>query len=231
MLTSDRLTSNLVFEIERANVALSRWAERKNDWLDSTESNYKQNVEEFTCTIQALKENEEQLENIREHQEMVKNQQTKELEEYSTKLKSLLGQKQDLFQALQVSQLEEEKEKKRLQTALEELTLVQKKTSRKVDEISYGVQQYGVLGLEFVRCEGECMRFVFTQIDARLPARQFYFTMFVDANDRYNLVDTYPVLDRQLALTLVNDLNEDNNISKFVVRMRSAFKKLSTRAF
>jgi len=230
MLT-DRLTSNLAFEIERANIALNRWAERKNDWLDSTESNYKQNVEEFTCTIQALKENEEQLENIREHQEIVKKQQVQELNDYSSTLKQLLGQKQELFQSLQVSQLEEEKEKKRLQTAQEELALVQKKVNYKVDEITCGVQQYSALGLEFVRCEGECMRFVFTQIDARLPARQFYFTMFVDANDRYNLVDTYPVLDRQFVLTIVNDLNEDNNISKFVVRMRSAFKKLSTRAF
>ena len=67
------------------------------------------------------------------------------------------------------------------------------------------------------------MKFVFSQIDSNCPNRQFYFLMFVDNNNIYQLVETCPPLNPNDCSKLLEDLNEDNEIGIFVFRLRQLF--------
>lgn len=228
-MLGERLTANLASEIERANQALARWVEKKKDSLESSETNYKQQVEECAYTITALKENKAQLENAREYQNEIKFQQQKEIIDYSTETKQLLLQKQELYNIYQTCENEEEREKIRLASVRLELDGLHKKLDHTINDLSQGMKKYAALGLEFQRSQGESMKFIFTQIDIKQPLRPFSFTMFVDADDMYNLVETFPVLDSLFCMQTMQTLNQDNDIGQFVFRMRQAFVQLVAR--
>ena len=97
---------------------------------------------------------------------------------------------------------------------------------RTLNDLTHGIRLYSSLGLEFQKADGDCMKFVFTQISLEDTSKQYYFTMFVDENDVYQLVDSRPILPRALCSMHLKRLNEDNNIGRFVVSMRKAFKNI-----
>jgi hypothetical protein len=51
----------------------------------------------------------------------------------------------------------------------------------------------------------------------------FSFTIFVDTNNLYQLVDSSPSLRLDQSLDVVQELNQTNNIAKFVTRTRKMF--------
>ena len=230
MIAGERLTTSLALEVEKANLALSRWIERKNDWLELSEVNYTQNVEEITCTITALKDHNDQLENTRSLQDKLKSQQKSEIEAYTMAAKTIASHKQDLLNQLLISENEEEKERRRLQIAYAELETLRNQVGNTIDNLSHGLSKYLALGLEFQRGDGESMRFTFTQIDPKQTSKQFYFSIYVDENNSYNLIETYPKLDSSFCECTVSQLNADNNMSKFVVKMRRAFVQIATNS-
>ncbi len=73
------------------------------------------------------------------------------------------------------------------------------------------------------------MKFIFTQIDPRDPTRQFFFLMYVDSNDRFQLVESNPVLDNAYTMKHLEVLNMDNNVGKFVAKMRKAYVTLANK--
>jgi hypothetical protein len=224
MLT-EKLTANVSLELEKSNVALNRWIERKSDWLDSSDLNYKQQAEECIFTISALKENGLQIENAREKQSYIKLQQQREITDCNNFVNQLLNEKQELLQKLSQSEIEGEREKQRLLNAQNELNSIHQKIQYSINSLSEGMSKYAAFGLEFQRSEGESMKFIFTQIDQKEPQKPFSFTMYVDSSDIYNLVETRPVLEVGFCDKLMETLNKDNDIRKFVIQMRKAFIK------
>jgi len=218
------LTSKLRLELEKTNVAFARWAEKQGDWLDSTETHFTQMMEECDCTIKALHENDQQLEDVRMQNVEIKEQQRAEVEHYLLQTERLRQQKKALEQQLRKTEEDEAKEMSRVELARSEHEEVREKMERSLNDLTHGVRMYAALGLEFHKAEGECMKFVFTQLDSLDPSRQFYFLMFVDAEDRYQLVETSPVVPEHISQQHVATLNLDNNIGRFVVNMRKAFK-------
>jgi uncharacterized pyridoxamine 5'-phosphate oxidase family protein len=73
---------------------------------------------------------------------------------------------------------------------------------------------------------GDCMKFGFTQIDRDDPSHECFFIIFVDNNNCYQLVETIPSLPKSSTDSYLTSLNENNNISAFVVNMRKAFVQL-----
>lgn len=217
------LTSNLRLELEKTNVAFVRWAEKQQDWLGSTETHFANQMEECDCTIQALHENDRQLEEVRQQNVEIKEQQRAEIEHYLMQTERLRQQKKTLEQQLRKSEEDEAKEMSRVEAARVEHDDVRDKMERSLNDLTHGVRMYAALGLEFHKAEGECMKFVFTQLDPTNPSKQFYFLMFVDADDRYQLVETNPVVPAHICQQHIKTLNMDNNIGRFVVNMRKAF--------
>lgn len=228
-MLGEKLTAPLISEIERTNQALARWVDKKKDSLDSNDENYKQQVEQHVCTITALTDQKYQLESERENQNNIKLNQQQEIQEFANMTKQLINQKSELHNLHQSAIDEEEREKVRLTAAQLELDGMRQKLDNTVNDLSFGMKKFAALGLEFQRSQGESMKFIFTQIDPKQHSRPFSFTIFVDANDQYNLVETTPGLDSLFCINSVQTLNQDNDIGKFVFRMRQGFVKYVTR--
>jgi hypothetical protein len=68
------------------------------------------------------------------------------------------------------------------------------------------------------------LRFTFTLLDPENDERPFEMLLFVD--DAYHLESCRPSLSASTTNTLLEALNTSNNLSRFVVEMRKAFKRL-----
>jgi len=220
------LTHNLAMELEKTNQSFTRWSENQKDWLEANDANFARSLEECEFTISALRENELQLESARSINDQIKGSQKAEIENCISQIERLKQQKKSLDVQLRKYEEEEEREGKRLETARSEHNTHREKMEQTLNDLTHGIRQYMALGLEFQKAEGDCMKFIFTQVDPANPNKQFYFLMFVDTNDRFQLVETCPPLDPAYCLKHLQALNGDSNVGRFVVSMRRGFLKL-----
>ncbi len=91
------------------------------------------------------------------------------------------------------------------------------------NDLTLGIRNFLWLGLDLQKAPGNSMRFVFTQVDPKTPAREFSFQMFVDESDTYQLLDCSPALPSTTLAQIMNTLNQDNDITRFTVSMRREF--------
>ena len=130
-------------------------------------------------------------------------------------------------QQLQFYTTEEENAIKSLEEAKsrynEEMRAIEK-TSR---DLNHGLKFYSMLGLRFEKAEGDCMKFVFTQIDPSEPLKEFFFLMLVDEQNMYRISGEpspkLPIHCQSLCALYLDNLNSDNNIGRFVFLMRRLF--------
>ena len=223
---AESLTMNLRMELERTNLQFNRWANSQREWLDSNDSSYNHKLEEFNVTIEALKDNDAQLEASKAINESIKRQQQQEIDQCTAQNSLLTKQKEVIEQQLKRCEEEEERESRRLDEARAEHEVLRKKMDQALSDLIYGMRHYVALGLEFQKAEGDCMKFIFTQINENEPNRKYYFVMFVDARNQYQLVETSPAVDKASCIDCVDLLNIHNDIGKFVLSMRKLFKSL-----
>jgi predicted Mrr-cat superfamily restriction endonuclease len=81
------------------------------------------------------------------------------------------------------------------------------------------------LGLDFQRIGRDQLKINMTNIDQGDPDRVFSFAVQIDPDDRYHVILCEPELPN--TELLVNELNENNEFSKFVRNMRKAFRALA----
>ena len=220
---AELLTSNLRLELEKTNQSFSRWAENQADLLESNDAKFSQKMEECEHTIVALKDNEHQLEDARDLNDSTKSRQNTEYEHYIAQVERFRQQKKVYEQQLRKLDEEEMKEVGRLETSRAENDVLRKKMEQTLNDLTHGIKLYAALGLEFQKAEGDCMKFIFTQVDPENPSKAFYFLMFVDGNDMYQLVESCPAVEAVYLKKNVDCLNTDNDIGKFVVNMRRYF--------
>ena len=162
---------------------------RSEDSLSSSSSVFNQNMEECEHTILAVQENNQQLEEVRQLNIDIKAEQKAEFAAYVKQTAELKEKKDVLNKELQKYEGEEAQEQQRLEKTRLEHDTLRDKMERTLNDLTHGIRLYSSLGLEFQKADGECMKFVFTQICQQEPSKAFYFTMFVDENDTYQLVD------------------------------------------
>jgi len=224
---TDFMTTNLRLELDATNQSLKRWTDKKIDWLKSSDSKFSQTMEEFECTLNALKENEKQLEELRYKNDILKEKQSEEIQNYIEQIEKHKNIKSSLKSKMSTIEQEEKISMAKLQSVREEHENARSKAERSLNDLTHGIKMYMALGLEFQRAEGECMKFIFTNIDRINPTNKFYFSMFVDGNDQYQLVETNPTLNQIYTDKVLEALNSTNDIGKFVLSMRKAFKKIA----
>ena len=228
-MSAECLTQNLSLELEKTNQLFTRWCGDRQDLLNANTATYRQLYEEMECTLRALQENESQLELARASNDKTKQEQSEEIAAYMENTEKLKKYKKELELQLMKCEVDVEKEQIRLKNAKQEHDLQLTKMEKAMNDLTQGIRLYMSLGLEFQKAEGECMKFISTQIDPRDPARQFYFLMYVDSNDRFQLVESNPVLDNAYTMKHLEVLNMDNNVGKFVAKMRKAYVTLANK--
>lgn len=219
----DLLTTNLKLELEKTNQQFLRWANDHKEWLNRTQEEYDVSLEELECTIQALQRTNIELESSKEHQLEIKSQQQSELYQakaYQEDLKAQLNSVEKQFHTLQIEEVEVNQRLNALKLENERL---KQQMEHKLHDLTYGIQHFLHLGLEFQKASNDCMKFNFINIDPSLPSRVFSFIIFVDDKNLYQLVETLPQLDRDECLAALTELNKTNNIAKFVVTIRKLF--------
>eukprot|EP00300_Choanocystis_sp_HF-7_P029447 c36350_g1_i1.p1 GENE.c36350_g1_i1~~c36350_g1_i1.p1 ORF type:complete len:233 (-),score=64.26 c36350_g1_i1:17-715(-) len=79
------------------------------------------------------------------------------------------------------------------------------------------------LGLQFERVSDGHVRFVFENIDAANPSKQFFFSLHVSDEGHYSVGHVEPRVTG--VTTLLQTLHETNNISNFALGMRRLFQR------
>ena len=219
------LTGKLRLELEKTNAAFAKWADYQRDRLHASESAYDVAIDECRYTLSALRDNEAQLEGLRGRNESIKLQQAEEVRKVAEELAELRIKRDALLPELQFVTEEEQQQTKSLEAIHAELESMRKRMERSLNELTHGLHLYANLGLEFQKAEGDCMKFIFTHIDRARPTKEFFFLLFVDSDDKYQLVKTSPVLDHGYCNKLLDQFNRDNDIGRFVLQMRNTFKQ------
>lgn len=217
------LTTNLKIELEKTNHIFQKWSSDYGNWLDKQEHDYERVMEEVEATLNSLRTTDQQLEESRSLNDAIKLQQKKEIQHAHQQVEGYQRQLAALQQQLLHYQDEEHQNQEHLEKLRQEHELLRQKVEHNLQDLTHGITHYAKLGLEFQKAEGDSMKFIFTQIDRTNPQRMFSFVMFVDENNTYQLVETSPALPAQQLTSLVQMLNETNDISVFVYRMRCLF--------
>merc|ERR1711871_570178 len=178
-------------------------------------------------------------EDLRAKNDLMKIKQAEEIQSYAQKIDSLKEDKLGLKKEIALAVDEERGQMQKLQSVREEHEKARAKAERSLDDLTYGIKMYMTLGLEFQKCDGDCMKFIFSNVDPAHPEKKFYFLMHVDSEDRYQLgrgkktetsfneeeQATFPPLDPAYTENALALLNTNNDIGKFVCGMRRAFQK------
>lgn len=86
-----------------------------------------------------------------------------------------------------------------------------------VEDLTVGVLKYRALGLTFTRsAERNSLRFSFVKIDRDEPGRKFEFTLCVNSMEEWEVEECEPPLKAGSIVRLVDELNGDGDIGRFV---------------
>ena len=227
----DTLTSDLTLKLQQATQSFNRWADNQVDNLESSDMNFEQTIEDCENTMEALKNNENNIEGLRIRQNAIKERQQGEIVEVSREIEDLKKQRQRIQPEIKQLQEEEILELQKYENYKKELLESRAAREKALNDLTKGIKLYQKLGLEFEKAENDCMKFIFTQIDPKNHSRRFEFLLLVDEDDCYQLVDSTPALEPEVCKSFVIQLNADNDISRFVVNMRKEYQYLATNDF
>lgn len=225
---SDTLTSDLALKLQQTTQAFNRWADNQVDLLESSDMSFEQTIEDCESTMETLRQNENNLEGLRIRQNAIKDRQQREIVEVEVDVEQLRKQRMLLQPDIQKLEEEEIVELQKFESLKKELLQSRAAREKTLNDLTKGIKLYQKLGLEFEKAENACMKFIFTQIDPKNHSRRFEFLLLVDEEDCYQLVDSTPALEPEVCKTFVIQLNEDNDIAKFVVSMRKEYQRFAS---
>lgn len=222
---TEKLTSSLKLELEKATNEFDRWVEKREEWLDTSKADFQRSFEEHQCTIEALKESERDLGRMKIVNEERKLQQDSEVDYNITYNSNLENRRKYVQEQLETFQNRLDQDKQKIEDARRENLEMKRNIEKSYNDLTRGIQYFQSLGLELEKAQGGCMRFIFTQINPKNPSQKFSFLMFVDDRDQYRLLECVPPIDSSIESKIMKTLNADNDITRFTVNMRRAFAR------
>lgn len=220
------LTTNLTLEIEKTNSLLANWYDARIQNMQRLDNEYSTAVAECEISGKTLHETNTQLEISRPINNAIKEQQQREIDSIKQQQLQNKLQVQSMGSYLKELEILEAQLLEKQQLIRKEHDYLKKAMEQKLQDFTHGTKFFQKLGLDFQKSTGDCMKFVFSQIDSKDPLRQFYFVIFVDEGNQYQLVETSPMIEPSRTRNFLQLLNQTNNIAYFVVQMRKAFVDL-----
>ena len=102
-----------------------------------------------------------------------------------------------------------------------------KKTT--LDDLTRGVVNYKMLGLDFVRTDVDGrLRFAFTKLDEDDPSREFSFLLIVDEDDKYDIMDCDPDIPAAKLEGVLDELNQTEDMSALARSMSKSIDSCSS---
>jgi len=226
------LTDNLRLELQTTVAAVNRWAEKQCDTLDFHKLTFDKSVEEFECTVTALNETNTELENLRPHQNQIKQSQVAEISGIRAEAQSISANNTKLDADMNKLKQEEADLKALLQEKTQECEHLRSEALKANNDRKFGLVKFmGGLGLKFEKAKQDSIKFIFNNVVQGNTSMECYFVIRVDEDDVYRLMEVFPVVQaHSYSQTqtdteyLIQQLNQDNDIGKFTVLMRKMFK-------
>ncbi|XP_038044651.1 kinetochore protein Spc25-like [Patiria miniata] len=217
----DTLTGNL---LQAQDTFLNRFAgDQLQQFLQQHWREHQATIQQGRDKIASLQKDLQSLEQQELSNKQVEEVNRKRLREVREQIKQESARCQELL-------FEKEQKEKELQAETEkynqqkELVEAQEKaTKARLRELNKAGGLYqDRLGLQFKNIGDGQLQFAFTQLDPKDHNRVFFFTIKIE-NNKYNLKDCNPNIEG--LEKMVDELNESNNLMKFVVATRRKFKE------
>mmetsp|Transcript_18293 Transcript_18293/g.37896 ORF Transcript_18293/g.37896 Transcript_18293/m.37896 type:complete len:237 (-) Transcript_18293:51-761(-) len=225
--------------LNRQKGGFDRWAHSRLNAVESVRQKHEVELRKATSEYEDLKASEEKLHAEVEGLDSSINQENKEAEELLEKLS---------YAKKSAQMLPEEVGRIRDEVSLKEDLLKQRKSETRhgaaakqdrLGKLQRLAETYGQrLGLHFKHSAGDqeespavsdngdsgnALRIGFTQIDRRNPDKTFWFDVRIREDDTYTIQQVVPQVEGLQELE--QELNADNDFSKFVRKMRKKFKE------
>jgi len=214
-------TSEIISSLASYRSEVDSWVAQKENKVTQDQQSHQNAITLQQESIVTLSNTEKKLIEEAKRLELVLKKEAEEQAKLQNDLQSLQARAQALPPVIQ-------NEKGELQRLTEEI--LQKRAvieKLEAEQTLLYRQYYGRskfykerLGMRFEKPEGY-LKVIFTNIDPQNPSREFYFLTYVDANSRYHISEHSPILSD--IDSLVDQLNKDNNFSRFVITIRKKF--------
>jgi hypothetical protein len=226
------LTDNLRLELQTTVAAVNRWAEKQCDTLDFHKLTFDKSVEEFECTVTALNETNQELENMRPQQAQIKKSQAAEVSDIRAEIDRTTAGNAKLSAEMQRLKQEEVELHAQLQEKTRAFEHLRAEAAKAANDRKFGLAKFtSGLGLKFEKAKNDSIKFIFSNVVRGNAAMECYFVIRVDESDVYQLMEVFPAVQahgysaqQTDAEFLIDQLNQDNEIGRFAVLMRKMFK-------
>lgn len=108
-----------------------------------------------------------------------------------------------------------------------EVALAEARKKEESNNLKRDISQFErVLGLTFTVENNQNLRCCFRLLDELNPDREFYFSVFVDENEAYQVSACEPAINETRLDELIDQVNQTNSFARFLYRMRMEFQSL-----
>lgn len=214
--------------MNRQKGGFDRWAHSRLNAVESIRQNHEVEMKKANVEYEELKENKQKM--------------ALEVEKLDSSIQEENQEAQVLLDKLNNVKKSSKLLPEEVQRLREEISLKKDLFQQRESEMQHGVDAkqsklnslqeladlYGErLGLSFKQANGEtednALCISFTQIDRRNPEKPFWFNVRIMDDDTYSIQKVVPEVNGMKELE--EELNTDNNFSKFVRKMRRKFKE------
>lgn len=231
-------TSSLLATLNASRVKVERWVQHEKTKADAIAEEYRKQfsreqaqIDTKVTTLLALQlERGLAVSSERDDKDISDSIAVRKsaLEEQRSSLESELEKLREEYTSrekrVQEISIEEKEQRERALQARALKAKVEEAKKTTVDDLTKGVVNYKFTGLDFEKTNVENeLRFIFTNLDPENPTQKFSFLLQVNENDKYDITDCQPTVDVSLLVELANVLNETDDMSYLVRRMRRAF--------
>ncbi|XP_065053153.1 uncharacterized protein LOC135682265 isoform X2 [Rhopilema esculentum] len=216
-------TENLDQEFSTFCKNLQAILTKSDEWLAMWKEAEQKSMEEHDKAIASY---EEEVENLKK-QIYDQDLRAKDMKDIIKRLENLENSKQKLESGVNDDQSKIKEENAKLEILETDVTALEKFVNAKEEKVLKGITFFKErLGLDFKTLKEDKIRVIFTKLDEDNEKRQFSFdTKIVES--KYIVSNCNPPVQQLDAY--VKEVNQTNDFTKFVVKMRKAFKSTLER--
>ncbi|EGD82994.1 hypothetical protein PTSG_03630 [Salpingoeca rosetta] len=209
-------------QVAEAQHEFDTWVSSVNNTFETKQQEHKRSVLASRDNIKHLREQISSKATEKQANEKVARKQEQERNDIEDKISAVHKETEQLLSVDQrlnqeIAALNAEKDR-----VLQEIEEVKQENDSACARKTQGIEWYqDRLGWSMKTKKRDTLSMRFTQIDPDDRDRPFSFDLVVKPNDTYEAVNMEPKIDVQ---PLLDELNTNNNLGRFLFRVRNAFK-------
>ncbi|KAL3917634.1 MAG: hypothetical protein SGILL_004624 [Bacillariaceae sp.] len=237
-------TSNLMETIAVSKSKMNEWARHEKAKADATAESYRQRLMQEQAVIDAKSTellavqmergmkleaqndddaSQDTADNIASRKQALE----EETSAVQMEIMKLQTEKENRQGRVKTIKMEEKKQRMRANEVRDFKMQVEDDKKTTLDDLTRGVVNYKMLGLDFVRTEQEGrLRFTYNKLDPNDSARAFSFLLGVTEKETYDIIECEPEIEPSEMELVLKELNKEEDMAALARRMRKVFKDM-----